>query len=58
MNTKELAALELTNQQLRYALSDLIDACVDLYDGHSDEYPDLVKATELACKRLEQAQSK
>ena len=39
-----------TETELLQALSDMIDAAVDLYDGQSEEYPDLVKATEKAAK--------
>ena len=44
--------LELENQKLRQALSDLIDSCVENYDG--DSYPELNKAIELAIQRYEE----
>ena len=38
------------------ALSRLIDAAVAVYDGRSDEFPELVAETEKACAALEKAE--
>ncbi len=38
----------MNTDKLLQALSELIDASVELYDGQSEMYPDLVKATEKA----------
>ena len=48
----ETQQLELENQKLRQVLSDLIDSCVEHYDGYS--YPKLGEAIQLACERFEE----
>lgn len=46
-----------TERELLAALSRLIDAAVDVYDGQSENFPELVKATEKACKVYEKVRS-